>query len=48
MTITEGGSHSKVVIGPKTLIVPRGDINEYTAKAILRDAEAIEVKPEEE
>ena len=37
--ITEGGSHSKVHLGGRFVIVPRhNEVNELTAKAILRDA----------
>ena len=37
--VTEGGSHSKVWIGERFVTVPRhNEINELTARAILRDA----------
>jgi mRNA interferase HicA len=37
--VTEGGSHSKVWLGERFVIVPRHrEINELTAKGILRDA----------
>ena len=37
--VTEGGSHSKVWIGKRFVTVPRhNEINELTARAILRDA----------
>ena len=37
--ITEDGSHSKVWLGHRFVIVPRhNEINELTAKGILRDA----------
>jgi hypothetical protein len=39
MTITEGGSHSKVFVGDRFVMVPRHrEINERLAQAILRDA----------
>lgn len=37
MTITEGGSHTKVVVGDRKTVVPRhNEVNEITAKAILK------------
>lgn len=37
MTVAEGGSHTKVVIGSSRTVVPRhAEINEMTAKAILK------------
>ena len=37
MLVTEGGSHTKVVIGERRTVVPRhSEINEITAKAILK------------
>jgi mRNA interferase HicA len=37
VTITEGGSHTKVTVGDKTTTVPRhAEINELTARGILR------------
>jgi mRNA interferase HicA len=34
---TEGGNHTKVIIGNRTEMVPRhSEINEMTAKAIIR------------
>lgn len=37
LKVTEGGSHTKVVIGDRTSYVPRhGEINEITARAILK------------
>lgn len=36
--VTEGGSHSKVWLGERFVIVPRHkEINELTARGILRD-----------
>ncbi|MDD7541768.1 MAG: hypothetical protein SPK50_05750 [Mobiluncus porci] len=38
--LVEGGNHTKVRIGGRTLIVPRHtEINEMTARGILKDAE---------
>jgi mRNA interferase HicA len=37
--VSEGGSHTKVRLGDRFVTVPRHrDINELTAKGILRDA----------
>lgn len=37
LVITEGGAHTKVQIGADRTVVPRhGEINELTAKAILK------------
>lgn len=37
MTVTEGGNHTKVVIGDARTVMPRhNEINEETAKAILK------------
>lgn len=37
LELTEGGSHTKVKIGNKQTVVPRrNEINELTAKAILK------------
>ncbi len=37
LLVTEGGAHTKVVIGTRTSFVPRhNEINELTAKAILK------------
>ena len=37
MVETEGGSHTKVVIGDRRTVVPRhSEINEITAKSILK------------
>lgn len=37
MVVTEGGSHTKVVIGDKRTVIPRhGEVNEITAKQILK------------
>ena len=37
MHLTEGGNHTKVMIGTRTDVVPRhSEINEITAKAIIR------------
>ncbi len=37
MVLTEGGSHTKVVIGNQRTVVPRhNEVNEMTAKAILK------------
>lgn len=37
MTITEGGSHTKITVGTNRTVVPRhGEINEITAKKILK------------
>ena len=42
--ITEGGSHTKVKLGDRQTVVPRhGEINEITAKAIIK-----QLTPEEE
>lgn len=41
MQIREGGSHTKVRIGERQTVVPRhSEINEVTARAILRQMEA--------
>jgi division protein CdvB (Snf7/Vps24/ESCRT-III family) len=41
LTEKEGGLHTKVFLGEHFVVVPRHtEINEYTAKGILRDAEA--------
>ena len=38
--ITEGGNHTKVIIGDRTQMVPRhNEINEMTARAIIRQLE---------
>lgn len=40
MNLTEGGSHTKVVIGDRTDVVPRHtEINEMTARSIIRKLE---------
>jgi mRNA interferase HicA len=40
--IVEGGSHTKVRIGDRIVVVPRhAEINELTARAVLRDAEEV-------
>jgi mRNA interferase HicA len=40
MHLTEGGNHTKVVIGNRIDVVPRHtEINEMTAKAIIRKLE---------
>lgn len=40
LTEREGGLHTKVYLGERFVVVPRhSEINEYTAKGILRDAE---------
>ncbi len=37
MVLTEGGSHTKVVMGNQRTVVPRhNEVNEMTAKAILK------------
>lgn len=37
VTFTEGGSHTKVVVGDRRTVVPRhNEINEITAKQILK------------
>lgn len=37
MQVSEGGSHTKVVIGDRATVVPRhNEVNEQTARAILR------------
>lgn len=37
LVVVEGGSHTKVVVGPRRSVVPRHkEINEITARAILR------------
>lgn len=42
MVVTEGGSHTRVKIGPVPLTVPRHrEINELTARGILADAETV-------
>lgn len=39
LDIVEGGSHTKVRIGDRIVVVPRhAEINELTARAVLRDA----------
>jgi mRNA interferase HicA len=44
MVVTEGGKHTKVVIGTRTTFVPRHrEISELTARAIVKQA-----TPEEE
>jgi hypothetical protein len=40
LRVKEGGSHSKVWLGERFVVVPRhNEINELTAKGRLRDAE---------
>lgn len=40
MRLTEGASHTKVIIGDRIDVVPRHtEINEMTAKAIIRKME---------
>ena len=40
MHLTEGGNHTKVVIGDRTDVVPRHtEINEMTARSIIRKLE---------
>jgi mRNA interferase HicA len=40
MHVTEGGNHTKVVIGDRTDVVPRhSEINEMTARSIIRKLE---------
>lgn len=37
LTITEGGSHTKITVGDRTTVVPRhNEINELTTKAIYK------------
>ena len=39
LDVTEGGSHTKIWLGDRFVIVPRhNEINELTAKGIMRDA----------
>ena len=39
MAVTEGGKHTKVVIGSRTTYVPRHrEISELTARAIVKQA----------
>lgn len=40
LILTEGGSHTKVRIGERVTVIPRhSEINEITAKAIIRQME---------
>lgn len=40
LVLTEGGSHTKAAIGNRMTVIPRhNEINEITAKAILRQME---------
>jgi mRNA interferase HicA len=41
LVVIEGGNHTKVRIGNLSTIVPRhNEVNEFTARAILKDMEA--------
>ncbi len=42
IAVWEGGSHTRVRLGPVTLTVPRHrELNELTARGILADAETV-------